>query len=114
LAISKRFDVTSAHDRLGPPAAERDHDLGQYFFESETFAAIASGQATILIGNRGSGKSAIFKTVGDREKKTGTAVINISPEEYSYEFLGKVLKAEIDGAWAKQASYAASHQVGTI
>lgn len=100
--------MTSSHDRLGPPAAERDHDLGEYFFESETFTAIASGQAMILIGNHGSGKSAIFKIVGDREKRTGTAVINISPEEYSYEFLEKVLRAEIEGAWAKQASYAAS------
>lgn len=100
--------MAAAHDKLGPPAAERDHDLAEYFYESETFSAIASGQATILIGNRGSGKSAIFKIVGEREKRLGAAIINITPEEYSYEFLGKVLKAEIDGAWVKQASYAAS------
>jgi hypothetical protein len=95
-------------NRLGPPAAERDDELRRYFFESEIFGAVSRGEASILIGSRGSGKSAIFRMVGEREKAKGTAVIQINPEEYSYEFLGKTLKAEVQGVWAKQSSYAAS------
>ncbi len=98
----------SIHDRLGSPAAERDVDLRKYFFESNVFDSIADASATILIGTRGAGKSAIFKIVGEREAKKGTAIVNISPDEYSYEFMGTVLKSELEGVWAKQASFSAS------
>src|SRR4051794_16066291 len=93
---------------LGPPAAERDHDLKKYFIESELFDGVTGGRIRILIGSRGSGKSAIFRMAGERARATGTAIVEINPDEYSYEFLGKALKSEIQGAWAKQGSYAAS------
>lgn len=93
---------------FGAPAAERDADLSEYFVESDIFRAFATGQATILIGNRGSGKSAIFKILAERQAKTGNIAIQISPDEYSYEILSSVLRKELDGSWAKQGSYTAS------
>ena len=45
---------------LGGLAAEHDNFLEQYFYESDLFRRVALGYTRILIGNRGSGKSAIF------------------------------------------------------
>ena len=93
---------------LGAPAAERDELLLDNFVKSEIYDSVARGKVCILIGNRGSGKSAIFRMFARQEEKSGSAVVEISPDEYSYELLGSVLRKEIEGSWAKQGSYAAS------
>lgn len=91
---------------LGAPAAERDINFGlnEYFIESDTYKRVVEGTTNVLIGNRGSGKSAIFKVFAAREgrKIGGIRIIEISPDAYSYEFLGNALKAELDGAWANR------------
>lgn len=95
---------------FGAPAAERDISQGlrDYFVESETFRRFLDREKFILLGNRGSGKSAIFKMLADREKGTGSVVIELSPDDYSYEMLSSVMKQEKEGAWAKQGAYAAA------
>lgn len=47
---------------FGAPAAERDIGVGleDYFVESEAFGRLVKRTKTVLIGNRGTGKSAIF------------------------------------------------------
>lgn len=95
---------------FGAPAAERDisYGLKDYFVESEAFYRIQQGEKNIIIGNRGSGKSAIFKILADREKNNGTLVIELSPDDYSYEMLTRVMVQEKAGSWAKQGAYAAA------
>ena len=48
---------------FGAPAAERDiaQGLRDYFVESEAYNRVKSGTKTIVLGNRGAGKSAILK-----------------------------------------------------
>jgi len=103
-------DHPSATLNFGAPAAERDmaRGLRDYFVESEAYRAVEKREKFIILGNRGSGKSAIFKIVADREKDRGTLVIELAPEDYSYEMLASVLKQEKQGAWAKQGAYAAA------
>ena len=48
------------------------------------------------------GKTAVFKYLSETNKKSGTIVIDLSPEEYSYEILSSILKKESDGNWGKQ------------
>ena len=43
-----------------------------------------------------------------REKGAGSVVIELSPDDYSYEMLSSVMKQEKEGAWAKQGAYAAA------
>jgi len=95
---------------FGAPAAERDIGKGlkEYFVESDTFRRVYSGEKFIILGNRGSGKSAIFKIIAEREKTSRKVVIELSPEDYSYEMLSTVLKAERAGGWAKYGAYAAA------
>lgn len=104
--------MASVHDleklSFGAPAAERDSALGKYFVESEPFLLFQQRKKTIVLGNRGSGKSALFRVLADRARGTGTLVIALSPDNYSYEMLCKVLRSEKEGAWAKQGAFASA------
>jgi hypothetical protein len=95
---------------FGAPAAERDigRGLEKYFVESAAYDRVRSGAKTIILGNRGSGKSAIFKVLASRELAAGSHVIELSPEDYSYELLGSTMAAASAGSWAKHGAYAAA------
>ncbi|GAA4393251.1 hypothetical protein GCM10023088_72380 [Actinomadura verrucosospora] len=95
---------------FGTPSAERDISRGleKYFVESPAYHRVRSGAKTILMGNRGAGKSAIFQVLARRERAAGGHVIELSPEDYSYELLSSTMAAENAGSWAKQGAYAAA------
>ena len=96
--------------RFGAPAAERDISVGlvDYFVESDAYKRLASRTRTIVLGNRGTGKSAIFKVFAERAKRNGTLVLELNPEHYSYEMLSSVLRSEREGSWAKHGAFASS------
>jgi energy-coupling factor transporter ATP-binding protein EcfA2 len=93
---------------FGVPAAERDDDLYTCFVSSEIYANLREGKKTIVLGNRGSGKSALFRMLAEEEKKRGSLIISLAPEEYSYELLSITMKKEAQGSWAKQGAYSAA------
>jgi TIR domain len=95
---------------FGAPAAERDigRGLAKYFVESAAFDRVRSGAKTIILGSRGSGKSAIFKVLAARERAAGSRVIELAPEDYSYELLSSTMAAADAGSWAKHGAYAAA------
>lgn len=95
--------------QFGKPAAERDVDgLKNYFIESGAYGRLADGEKRFLIGNRGSGKSAVFKTIAGRERLAGNIALELAPEDYSYQMLSDILAKEAEGAWAKAGAYAAA------
>jgi hypothetical protein len=51
--------------KFGAPAAERDigQGLEDYFVESDAYHNVATGAKTVLLGNRGSGKSSYVKRI---------------------------------------------------
>ena len=57
---------------FGAPAAERDINQGliDYFFESGSFKNLLNGRKSVLLGNRGTGKSAIFKILAEEYRKS--------------------------------------------
>ena len=93
---------------FGVPAAERDEDLYACFVSSDIYANLRDGRKTIILGNRGSGKSALFRMLADEEVNRGSLVIALAPEEYSYELLSVTMKKEAQGSWAKQGAYSAA------
>jgi hypothetical protein len=95
---------------FGAPAAERDIERGldEYFVESEAYKRVKAGTKRILIGGRGIGKSALFQVLARRERDDGSYVIELSPEDYSYELLAQTMATEARGSWAKQGAYAAA------
>jgi energy-coupling factor transporter ATP-binding protein EcfA2 len=95
---------------FGAAAAEREvaQGLREYFVESESFKRLRDGKKTVVLGNRGAGKSAIFKMIAEYEANRHASVIELAPEDYSYELLRESLKSESQGSWAKQGAYAAA------
>jgi hypothetical protein len=93
---------------FGAPAAERDIERGldEYFVESEAYERVRLGSKRILVGSRGIGKSAIFQVLAQRERDAGSYVIELSPEDYSYELLTQTMASESSGSWAKLGAYA--------
>lgn len=104
------IDITRL--QLGSDSAEKDIQIGllDYFYHNTAYNKILNEQKTIIVGNRGVGKSAIFKYIASEEEKKGTIVLELSPEEYSYEILSSILKKESEGSWGKQSSYSISWQ----
>ena len=102
------MDITKLN--FGAPAAERDINQGlkEYFVESDIFKKFYSKSKYVLIGNRGTGKSAIFKIIAERDRAKGNLVIELSPENYSYEMLSQLMLKESAGSWVKQGAYAAA------
>jgi hypothetical protein len=95
---------------FGAPAAERDIELGlaDYFVETEAFRRVAERKKTVVLGNRGSGKSAIFKILAKQARSSGAVVLELSPEDYSYEMLSSTMHPESKGSWAKYGAYSAA------
>lgn len=97
---------------LGSDSAERDITVGlsDYFYQNSTYQKFFNSGKTILVGNRGAGKSAVFKYMASVEARRGNLVIELSPEEYSYELLSQYLRSEQEGSWGKQSSYSVAWQ----
>ena len=101
-------DINIKELNFGAPAAERDQNLIDYFVERESYINLRDGNKTIALGNRGSGKTAIFKMLATHSRSRGKIVIEITPEDFSYELLRESMIAERDGSWQKQSAYTAS------
>lgn len=95
------------HSAFGAPAAERDIDYGldEYFVDTMAYERVKEGRKVIVVGNRGAGKSAIFKMLAKRERSQRTSVVELSPDDYSYEMISSAA-AEERGSWAKSSAYA--------
>lgn len=95
---------------FGKLAAESEIDKGlkEYFIETGAFNRLKEKTKSILLGNRGSGKSAIIKMLAEHYRRNNTIVVELTPEDYSYEMLQKSMVSEKDGAWAKIGAYTAA------
>ena len=93
---------------FGPPAAERDSSLEEVFIESDLFRNLCAGRTSVVLGNRGAGKSVLFHMLARRTRARRNQVIELVPEDYSYEMLRSSLADEERGSWAKQGAYAAA------
>lgn len=72
---------------LGKDEAEQDQRLHEYFLKTASYKNALSGQKTIVIGRKGSGKSAIFTLLRKELEKSEELVIPITPDQYSWSAL---------------------------
>ena len=95
---------------FGKLAAESEIDKGlkDYFIETGAFVRLRDRKKSIILGNRGSGKSAIIKMLAEYYKSNNTLVVELTPEDYSYEMLQRTMVSEKDGSWAKIGAYTAA------
>lgn len=65
----------------GDDSAEKDENLLSYFVDTESYNRLATKTKSVVIGRKGSGKSALRKKLeSDFSKQKDTHVINISPK----------------------------------
>lgn len=69
---------------LGQDEAEHDRKLKEYFLKTDSYQRTLSGDKTIIIGRKGSGKSAIFTLLADEIPTAGDYVVKITPDQYSW------------------------------
>jgi hypothetical protein len=72
---------------LGMDEAEQDQRLQEYFLETKSYQNALEGKKTIIIGRKGSGKSAIFKLMMNELPSYGSIVIPLTPDQYSWRSL---------------------------
>lgn len=71
---------------LGKDEAEQDIRLQEYFLKTQSYNNALTGKKNIIIGRKGSGKSAIFKILAE-ELLAENLVISITPDQYSWSAL---------------------------
>lgn len=96
--------MNSIVDRVdfGRLDAESDQNLNHYFLDTGTVAAIERG-ATMVIGRKGSGKTALFRHLPTQ--LAGTEVIQLDLDEYVWEYHKGFRQAGIGGPQAFSASW---------
>ena len=69
---------------LGSTSAENEmRTLHNYYLKTDQFLKSLRGEANIVVGRKGSGKSAIFLQIRDRERnKKGNIVLDLKPDGY--------------------------------
>jgi hypothetical protein len=69
---------------LGASSAENEmRSLQYYYLQTDAFRKTARGEYQLVVGRKGSGKSAIFLQVRDRERTKGdNIVLDLKPEGY--------------------------------
>lgn len=80
---------------LGKDEAEQDNRLKEYFLKTSYYEAAINGTKTIIIGRKGSGKSAIFSSLEEELEIQGTLVVTITPDQYSWGTLKEYREAGI-------------------
>jgi hypothetical protein len=78
---------------FGGDVAERDERLQQYFIRTNSFRLIESHKKRIVVGPKGSGKSAILKELASNDSQ----YLLITPEHYANEVLETITT---DGRYA--------------
>lgn len=69
---------------IGASSAENEmRTLEDYYLKTDQFLKSLRGEANIVVGRKGSGKSAIFLQIRDRERsKRGNIVLDLKPDGY--------------------------------
>ncbi|HYW10685.1 MAG TPA: hypothetical protein VE871_01980 [Longimicrobium sp.] len=106
---------------FGADVAERDDGLSRYFVSTHSYQAIRDHRRHIVVGPKGSGKSAILKELTAENSTT----LVITPEHYATELLDAIIKNPVStelAAFITTWKYtllieifrtAVQHQVGT-
>ena len=89
---------------LGATSAENEmRDLDLYYLETEQYLKALRGEAHLVVGRKGSGKSAIFLQIRDREREKNRAmniVLDLKPDGYKLiKFKEKMLSFLEEGTY---------------
>lgn len=87
---------------FGADVAERDTDLLEYFISTKAFERASNGAASVVIGPKGSGKTAILKALQSKWGERNTIVI--TPEVFATSMLRQVVESH-EGVWEEDQAF---------
>ena len=69
---------------MGDPMAENEfQSLGSYYLQTDEFGRTLRGETNLVVGRKGTGKTALFSQVRNRKRKVRqNIVVNLKPEGY--------------------------------
>ena len=76
---------------LGPEKAEEDLNLARYFIQSNQYRSIVKGTKDLILGRKGSGKSALYCYLIHQLKNEGCITIGICPSGEDFVKINSVL-----------------------
>jgi hypothetical protein len=84
LITRNKSDTSLQRINLGASSAENEiRSLDNYYLRTDAFLQASRGEAHLVVGRKGSGKSAIFLRIRDEEQLRGkTIVLDLQPEGY--------------------------------
>lgn len=89
---------------FGADAAEDDPNLSNYFMETSTWKKVVNGNALLVLGRKGSGKSAIFKMLSENVK-TNLEVILVTPRLFALDILNDFNTRYPNSPFNKEIAY---------
>jgi hypothetical protein len=89
LQEGRQFSIEKEHSLLerlsfGASAAENElRDLGSYYLETDPFQRALRGEVRLVVGRKGSGKTAVFAQVRDRlRRERQNIILDLRPDGY--------------------------------
>lgn len=90
---------------FGADAAEDDPNLSSYFVRTNTWQKVLDGRTLVVLGRKGSGKSAIFKMLIEEAPKN-THVIPVTPRLFALDILNSFKSKYPDSPFNQEIAYA--------
>lgn len=90
---------------FGADAAEDDANLSSYFLKTSTWHKVTTGKIMLVLGRKGSGKSAIFKMLSEADLNN-TVVVPITPRLFALDILNEFTSKYPDSPFNKEIAYA--------
>jgi len=87
---------------FGSDVAERDQYLLNYFITTRAYESANSGKASVIIGPKGSGKTAILRAIQSNRGERNT--IAITPEVFATSMLRQVIQNQ-EGTWDEDQAF---------
>lgn len=89
--IKKKREEIDVGLLFGKDRAQEDKNLAKYFIKTRQYDDIVSGEKELVLGRKGSGKSALFSYVSTELKHKGKIAVQISPKGEEFARVGTIL-----------------------
>lgn len=93
---------------IGSLAAEDDSHLEDYFIETSIYRRVLTGNTKVLVGARGSGKSAIFRKIAKEATSKGSLVENVIPNDYIADLVKSTKNIGESSDWIRLGLFTAA------
>jgi len=90
---------------FGADAAEDDPNLSSYFLQTSTWQKVLAGHTLVVLGRKGSGKSAIFKMLAESHAQN-LVVIPVTPRLFALDILNEFRTKYPSSPFNQEIAYA--------